>query len=476
MSDAMLVEAIKSKLGAPSDALTPKEIAKLGGIGDGRPLPGVVGEMLALRKSAWDFPGMWVKAKPSSLRGMSFLDLLKVVIERPDFRPASYWATKRLALQLPGGCYPLGLDQPAPFYYVAYGVTTPDYPVLRLVQSDDALEVVAEAPSLAAYFAMKAGVLPSPKYVGGLAADPSYREAMLAALKAHGLSFQETGSRLSLEADRKEPSDRFRGPVTGQLPRWVKNHCAPWLSLAEMAWKKIQAADDKALMTAFAACQRDAGTVKAKQAKFLRRQLGLEEEYGGPPVRHLCLFFALAYELEPDQGSALLYAVLNPPGLPKFEDPYYDMKLTHLDIVDWLLEVAARRLYDEESFWQIVLAHGPTTMNARDSDVLYVLGGAIAKSRLFSDESCFARIEDYLKVEPKMLGEVATPSPEGMFIAIFMIALLLRNLTYQDRVLELGDRYIEVRRSKGLTYSLDVLKQGHEKMVIRAKRDRDELL
>lgn len=46
-----------------------------------------------------------------------------------------------LAAQLPGRCHPLGLDEP----------------VLSLVQSDDALEVVALAPSLTAYFALRLG-------------------------------------------------------------------------------------------------------------------------------------------------------------------------------------------------------------------------------------------------------------------------------------------------------------------------------
>jgi len=281
--------------------------------------------MLARRAPAWGIPGMWKPGATGSLRGVGIVALVTRFVGAKDFQPGQYWDLEALARALPGRCHVLDVDLPVRFLYVGEPDEHDDYPVLTLQQADDALEVVVEAPSLAAYYALRLGLIAPPTYVGGLYQVPAFAREMKAALARCGVTPARDRSRLHVAAPHRppieppapaEPSTRTtRTARTApghevRLPDWVSELYPPFAATLREVAAMVSAADDDALLAAFreAAAETHWGAVEARTATQVRARLlrARDDLY----LPHVELAYRSALGLDRARGERLLRAAL----------------------------------------------------------------------------------------------------------------------------------------------------------------------
>ena len=241
------------------------------------------------------------------------------------------------------------------------------------------------------------------------------------------------------------------GAAVETLPDWVTEHAAPWVTSATQAWRLILGAEDVRLMGAFAACAKEArmAQVEAEGAATLRRRLLAMPDETRVPLSHLPLLFAIAYELDPTSGAAMLLTALAAP----------IREFTHKDIHDWILPLSATRIYDHEALWRHVFTDDLTFTTPRDSNLYFALGAGLAKSKLFTDQTCQDRLEGYLKDKAVSTVVPGQAPSEKRYIHILMIALLDRSVGFTEFVVGFAERYAAVLREKGQESWVPLFKQ-----------------
>jgi hypothetical protein len=250
--------------------------------------------------------------------------------------------------------------------------------------------------------------------------------------------------------------------VAEALPGWVAEQAAPWATLATEAWRLILHAEDARLMRAFAACASEAkvARVEAADATTLRQRLLSVPEEDRPPIRQVPLLFAIAYELDPISGVAILLNALDAP----------IREFAHQDIHDGILPLSATRIYDQASLWRHVFTPALTFTTPRDSDLYFALGAGLAKSKLFTDQDCRDRLEGYLKEKAEAPVIPGQAPDEKKYIHILMIALLYRSAEFMEFVTDFSERYAGLMREKGQESWLPLFKQELASILRRTGR------
>src|SRR5262249_11793200 len=144
-------------------------------LADGGPLPPSIHKLLAAYGPHREVPGSW---DDESLAPMGVMALIERAYPA-DFR--AYFDFSPIAKALPGRCHWLGQDDPWRFLYVGKPDEWGEYPVLVLHAYDDVAHVVVEYPGFDVFFACRLGVIPSPRYIGGIVENPVYGRLLRAA-------------------------------------------------------------------------------------------------------------------------------------------------------------------------------------------------------------------------------------------------------------------------------------------------------
>lgn len=429
------LDALLSHLADPEEgALSEKAITRLR-LGEDRPLPVVARAVLARRRPAWRVPGMWARGAGTSLRGERIDKLVLRQLKAPDFNPNKYWDVGALAAALPGACHPLDADLPLSFLYVA-GPENDDYPVLTLQQSDDVLDVVVEAPSLLVYYAMQVGLVPSPRYSGGLYARPELAEAMRESVRRCGLEPRDDASRLFFEAPRKDEPERApRVPssdaATPPAPSWIGEVFVAYTNVLREAWSLVQSADDAALVAAFEAAKATSKItrIEARKAKTLRARLGqVQHDYYHP---NILMLFWMALELDARRGEALVRDALSASIEGDYSAAGLRPHFVHIGAARfWSVDEARKALLDE-----LLVQQG----DPRNGGLIDDLGRAVSAIPGISTDEILRRAEALVSgAVPGKPGEII----DSLLVAC--VALLARDRRkFTSTVHELGARMAE---------------------------------
>lgn len=181
-------------------------------------------------------------------------------------------------------------------------------------------------------------------------------------------------------------------------PLWFKHLEAQWQAPARRAWAVVEKASDEALLAAFPCC---AGETKGLTvtAKALRR--GLLRGEADYPTRYLALILALAWELEPAKGEAIVRAAL--------KRSVDDRALARVMLV------GARRFFGAEDYLALMETPCLAGEGARDRGAALELGGLVAGSRVTT--------RALLAAQKRQLG---TKPHERVALQMVWTALLLR--------------------------------------------------
>ncbi len=433
------LDALLSCLGAPDPGVLSEKVISRLRLDEGLPLPVVARAVLAKRKPAWRVPGMWTRGAGTSLRGVSIDKLVLAQLKASDFNPRKYWELGALAEALPGACHPLDTDLPLPFLYVG-GAASDDYPVLTLQQSDDVLDVVVEAPSLLVYYAMQLGLVPSPRYTGGLFASPELAKAMRASVKRCGLEPKDDGSRLFFEAPRRDEPERppraprlEPSPDGGppRAPSWIGDVFVAYTHVLREAWAFVQCAGDAALLAAFEAAKAESGIaqVEAKKAKTLRGRLGqVQYDYYHP---NILLLFWMALELDAKRGEALLREALSVP---------VEADYSAAGLRPYFVHIAARKFWSADETRRALLDEPLIQQgDPRNGGIVHDLGRALAAASAITTDEIRRRAE--------ALASGSVPGKPNEIIdslCVAWVALLARDhRAFKPVVRELGARMAE---------------------------------
>jgi hypothetical protein len=180
-------------------------------------------------------------------------------------------------------------------------------------------------------------------------------------------------------------------------PTWLRDLDAQWQDPARRAWTIVEKASDEALLDAFRCCAREAQGL-AVTAKALRR--GLTRGEADFPTRYFALMLALAWELEPAAGEAIVRSALKRSG-----DDHKHARV---------MLVGARRFFGVKDFLALVDAPCLAGEGARDAGAALELGVLVAASRVTTRA---------LLAVQKRLG---TKPHERVALQLVWTALLLR--------------------------------------------------
>lgn len=188
-------------------------------------------------------------------------------------------------------------------------------------------------------------------------------------------------------------------------PTWLEDLEAQWQDPARRAWAVVEKASDEALLGAFPCCAREAQGLTVT-AKALRR--GLVRGEADFPTRYFALLLALAWELEPAKGEAIVRAALKRSGDDR----------THARV----MLVGARRFFRPEDFLALMEAPCLAGEGARDGGAALELGVLVAGSRVTSRALLAAQ---------KQLG---TKPHERVALQLVWTALLVRGQDVKSAV------------------------------------------